>query len=159
MTKAETRPTSSPEKGSEHAELSQLLGDIANVLDEMADAEADAAYRVPCAPCSHLSEGLADLLYRLRRRFLVDAGYRLREELLNAETSFADDVIRIHSERDILRTALDDILELAVWSGQPDTSWVEIEARFRCFARRVTEYVASTHGRCPGPVITRALTP
>jgi len=156
MANAQAYPMAGPGRGPDGDELTGLLSAISEVLDEMADAEADAAYRIPCAP---LSEGLAVLLHRLRQSFFVDPGNCLQEELVAADPSFADNVSRIHSERDILHTALDDILELVVWSGQPGTSWVEIEARFRCFASRVTEHVATSDGMRCEPAIARATTP
>ena len=159
MTKLETRPTIGPGKRPEHDELSRLLGDISDVLEELADAEADAAYRIPCAPCGPLSEGLAMLLYRLRLNFFVDPGDCLQEELLTADPSFADNVSRIRSKRHILNTALDDILELAICSGHPGTSWMEIEARFRYFANRVTEHAAISDGMRRESVSDRATTP
>jgi hypothetical protein len=159
MTKLESRPTIDTGKGPEHDELSRLLGDVSDVLEELADAEADAAYRIPCAPCGPLSEGLAMLLYRLRRSFFVDPGDCFQEELLTADPSFADNVNRIRSDRDILNTALDDILELAICSDQPGTSWMEIEARFRYFASRVTEHAVTGDGLRRESASARATTP
>ena len=156
MANAQAYPMAGAGRGSDGDELTGLLSAISEVLDEMADAEADAAYRIPCTP---LSEGLAVLLHRLRRSFFVDAGDCLQEELLVADPSFVDNVSRIRSERNILHTALDDILELVIWSGQPGTSWMEIEARFRYFASRVTEHVATSDGTRCESAIAGATTP
>ena len=143
MTMAETHPTTGPGKGPDRDELSGLLAAVSNVLDEMADAEADAGCHIPCAP---LEEGLSVLLYRLRRNLIVDAGSCLPGEALTAHPSFDGNGKGIHSDRGSLHTALDDILELALSPGQPRITWTEIEARFRYFARRVTEHVAISDG-------------
>ena len=136
---AEAHPVAGPGRGASGDELTALLSAISEVLGEMADAEADAAYHIPCAP---LEEGLAGMLYRLRQRLLVDVGYCLPEAALIAGSSFDAKARDSHSGCDSLHIALDDILELALASGYPSITWAEIESRFRCFARRLTEDVS-----------------
>ena len=159
MVKAKERPTIGSEEGPRDDERLRLLSAIFDVLDEMADAEADAAYHIPCAPCGPLSEGLGVLLYRLRRSFFFDAGHCFPDEFLAADPSSANNVSQVQSERDMLQTALDDILELALSPSQPGMSWTEIDARFRYFAGRLTKYVATSDGIRYESIHTRAAKP
>ena len=159
MAMTETRHTTGPGKGVDGDELSGLLAAISNILDEMADAEADAAYHIPCAPCGPLEEGLAVLFYRLRRSLIIDDNSCLPGEALTARLSFDGNGNRIDSDRRSLDTALDDILELALSPGRPSITWAELEVRFRHFASRVTEHAVISDGMRRKSVSPRATTP
>ena len=142
MIRPETYPTDCPGKEPGRDEFSALLSAISDILGEMADSEAEAAYRIPCAPCGPLTEGLADLLNRLRLGLAVHNSRYFSDEAIAAPRSFAGSANPVNSDPADLRAALDDIVELALSSDWPSITWKEIELRFDSFARRVADHVA-----------------
>ena len=142
MIKSEIRPKDYPDKSPDRDEFPGLLSAISELLGEMADSEVEAAYRIPCAPCSPLEEGLAVLLNRLRLGLIVHTSRYFMEEVSAARPSFGENTTPAYSDPAGLCAALDHIVELSLSSDWPSIRWQEIEVRFADFARRVKDHIA-----------------
>jgi hypothetical protein len=91
-----------------------------------------ATFRPP--PSGEFSDGIATLLFRLRQELLRDDLTFAAGGGFAASPDDASEIAGLQTGRDLLLTVLDDLVELAVWSSRPVSSWSDIESRFCRFA-------------------------
>ena len=116
-------------------EVHCLIACIRDVLEELADAEADAACPIPSTSTGASSDGIAALLYRLRAELLRGQLAPTAERLLlYSAPDNALEVAQLPAEGELLLTTLEEFIEIAFSSGRPVSGWYDIESRFSRFA-------------------------
>lgn len=122
-------------------EVRELAGSIASMLGDLADCEGEAECRMPQAARIGPSEGPVRLLYLLRRRLAENKPGQGFLALAASTTFPAAEVVPLRTQSDSLQATLDDILELAEWSGWQASTWAEIESRFCKFSRNLSDHL------------------
>jgi len=139
-------------------ELQYLIACIRDVLEELADAEADAACPIPCTSTEASSEGIAALLYRLRAELLRNQVVPTAEQLLLfSAQDHPSEVSQLPSEQGLLLTTLDEIIEIAFSSGRPVSGWYDVESRFSRFVVSF-QVLFDSDGDCLGDLPARRKT-
>jgi len=115
-----------------------LLGEIEDLLYDIADADADASWCSQAVPTDAVPDRLVDLGRHLRQMFVFEEDEEYLSEVLVSQPTLREDMERLHDEHDKLLAQLEDICELAGSSVEPGSTWDDVELHYRGFARAVT---------------------
>ena len=122
--------------------LMKTVANVAKILLEMVDYEADDGGFSPSAPVTELQTSLQQLV----RDFREVVAMGIHEPQLRW---IAAQIPLLRSEAELLRTdhkaledTLADILELTGLGQRPTTSWIRIQSRFSSFTGNLVHHLA-----------------
>ncbi len=123
---------------SKRDQVGQLLGEIEDLLYDIADADADASWFSQAVPTDAVPDRLVDLGRHLRQMFVFEEDEGYLSEAIVSQPSLRQDIERLHDEHNRLLAQLDDVCELAGSSVEPGSTWDDVELHYRGFARALT---------------------
>lgn len=125
------------EVATQRGQVSRLLRDVEQLLDDIADADVDASWFAPAMPTDAVPDRLADLASHLQHMFILeeDAGYLY--ELFPSQPGLRREFRRLHEDHGRLLELLEEVSELAGSSVEPASTWDDVESHYRCFAREL----------------------
>lgn len=124
----------------QRAHVERLLGQLAELLEDIADAEADASWRAPAVPTEAVPDRVAEICNRLRRLFLLEEADAALAQLAAMRPSLQDELEGLHGEHPQLLDLLEQVQELAGSSVRPASTWDDVELRFRRFRRALNHH-------------------
>lgn len=124
----------------QRAQVERLLRHLAELLEDIADAEADDSWRAPAVPTEAVPDRVADLCSRLRRLFLLEETDEALAQLAAMRPSLQDELDGLHEEHPQLLDLLEQIRELAGSSVRPASTWDDVELNFRRFQRALRRH-------------------
>jgi len=122
---------------SKRDQVRQLLREIEDLLDDIADADADASWYSPALPTDAVPDRLADLGRHLRQMFGYEEDDEYLADLLSARPGLRDEIARLHDEHGRLLALLEDVCELAGSPTEPGSTWNDVESHYRDFTREL----------------------
>jgi len=120
--------------------VERLLGNLAELLEEIADAEADASWGLPAMPTDAVSDRVADLCARLRTLFFLEETDDALAELMAMEPTLREELEDLFGEHPQLLELLEQIQELAGSSLRPASTWDDVESHFHRFQRALRRH-------------------
>ena len=121
-------------------QVEHLLENLAELLDDIADAEADASWGLPAMPTDAVSDRVADLCARLRTLFFLEETDDALAELLAMQPTLREELEELYGEHPQLLELLEQIQELAGSSVRPASTWDDVESRFHRFQRALSRH-------------------
>lgn len=121
-------------------QVEHLLENLAELLDDIADAEADASWGLPAMPTSAVSDRVADLCARLQTLFFLEETDDALAEILAMEPTLREELEGLYAEHPQLLELLEQIRELAGSSPRPVSTWDDVESRFHRFQRALSRH-------------------
>ena len=118
-------------------QVERLLENLAELLDDIADAEADSSWGLPAMP-TDVSDRVADLSARLRTLFFLEETDDALAELREMQPTLREELEELYGEHPQLLELLDQIQELAGSSVRPASTWDDVESRFHRFQRALS---------------------
>ena len=125
---------------SQRDQVDRLLGHVAELLEDIADADADDSWGAPAVPTDVVSDRVADLCGRLRTLFFLEESDDALAELLAIQPTLRVELEGLHGEHPQLLDLLEEIQELAGSSVRPASTWDDVESRFHRFQRALTRH-------------------
>lgn len=125
------------EVASQRGQVSRLLRDVEQLLDDIADADADASWFAPAMPTDAVPDRLADLASQLQHMFVLEEDTEYLSELFPTKPGLRREFQRLHEDHGRLLDLLEEVSELAGSSTEVGSTWDDIESRYRCFAREL----------------------
>ena len=120
-------------------QVERLLGNLAELLDDIADAEADASWGLPAMP-TDVSDRVADLSARLRTLFFLEETDDALAKLRAMQPTLREELEELYGEHPQLLEVLEQIQELAGSSVRPASTWDDVESRFHRFQRALCRH-------------------
>jgi len=117
----------------QQAQVERLLGHLAELLEDIADAEADVSWRAPAVPIDAVPERVADLCARLRTLFLLEETDDALAEVAAMQPTLRDELEGLYGEHPQLLELLEQIQELSGSSVRPASTWDDVESQFHRF--------------------------
>lgn len=127
--------TSRNELSRERERVERLLKQLAQRLEDIAEAEADASWGLPSMPTDPVSDRVADLCARLRTLFVLEETDDALAELRDMQPTLREEFDELYDEHPLLLEVLEQIQELAGSSVRPVSTWNDVESRFHRFQR------------------------
>ena len=121
-------------------QVERLLGNLAELLEDIADAEADASWGLPAMPADAVSDRVADLCARLRTLFFLEETDDALAELMALEPTLREELEDLFGEHPQLLELLEQIQELAGSSVRPASTWDDVETHFHRFQRALCSH-------------------
>ena len=121
-------------------QVDRLLRHLAELLEDIADADVDASWGLPAVPTDVVSDRVADLCGRLRTLFFLEETDDAVLELLELQPDLYDELAGLHGEHPQLLECLEQIQELSGSSGRPASTWDDVELRFHRFQRALSHH-------------------
>jgi chromosome segregation ATPase len=121
-------------------QVERLLGNLAELLEDIADAEADASWGLPAMPADAVSDRVADLCARLRTLFFLEETDDALAELMAMEPTLREELEDLFGEHPQLLELLEQIQELAGSSVRPTSTWDDVESHFHRFQRALCRH-------------------
>jgi hypothetical protein len=122
---------------SKRDEVNQLLREIGQLLDDIADADADASWFVPAMPTDAVPDRLADLASHLQHMFMLEEDTECLYELFPSQPALRREFQRLHKDHGRLLDLLEEVSELAGSYVEPASTWNDVESHYRCFSREL----------------------
>ena len=94
-------------------QVERLLGQLAELLDDIADADADSSWGLPAVPTDAIPDQVADLCGRMQMLFFLEETDETLAELIEMQPELRDELERLHCEHPRLLNLLEEIRELA----------------------------------------------
>jgi DNA repair ATPase RecN len=120
-------------------QVEHLLENLAELLDDIADAEADASWGLPAMP-TDVSDRVADLSGRLRTLFFLEETDNALAELREMQPTLREELEELYGEHPQLLEVLEQIQELAGSAVRPASTWDDVESRFHRFQRALSRH-------------------
>jgi hypothetical protein len=114
-------------------QVKHLTGNLAELLDDIADAEADASWGLPVVPTDAVSDRVADLGARLQTLFFLEETDDALAELAEFEPTVREELDELFGEHPQLLELLEQIQELSGSSVRPASTWEDVESQFHRF--------------------------
>jgi len=114
-----------------------MLREVEELLDDIADADADASWFVPAMPTDAVPDRLADLASHLQQMFLLEEDQEYLHELFPSQPGLRREFRRLHEDHGRLLDQLEEVCELAGSTIEPASTWNDVESHYRCFAREL----------------------
>lgn len=124
----------------QRAQVERLLGHLAELLEDIADAEADASWRAPAVPIDAVPDRVADLCARLRTLFFLEETDDALAEVAAMQPTLRDQLEGLHGEHPQLLELLEQIQELAGSSVRPASTWDDVESQFHRFQHALSHH-------------------
>ncbi len=124
----------------QRAQVDRLLGDMAELLAEIVDAEADAWWHTPTVPTDAIAGRISELCSRLRVLFTLEKVDESLDELLATQPGLRGEFEKLCGQRCQLLGLLEEIDELADPAARAATRWSDVETRFRCFQQQLSHH-------------------
>ncbi len=121
-------------------QVEHLLENLAELLDDIADAEADSSWGLPTMPTNAVSDRVADLCARLQTLFFLEETDEALAEILTMEPTLREELEELYGEHPQLLELLEQIQELAGSSARPASTWDDVESRFHRFQRALSRH-------------------
>ena len=128
------------ELAARHASLQELLGETRELLDDIAEAEADASWCQPAMPVDDVSNRMEQLVNAARHAFDLEEDERCLAALSRSQPELRDRFEQLNSEHAELLDLLEELYELAGSSVRPTSTWDDIEMRYLGFQRRLANH-------------------
>lgn len=125
------------EVSSERSQVNRMLREVEQLLDDIADADADASWFVPAMPTDAVPDRLADLASRLQHMFILEEDVEYLYELFPSQPGLRREFQLLHEDHGRLLDQLEEVSELAGSSVEPASTWDDVESHYRCFAREL----------------------
>lgn len=116
-------------------QVERQLRNLAELLEDIADAEADASWGLPAMPADAVSDRVADLCARLQTLFFLEETSESLGEGPELEPAMREDVEDLFGEHPQLLELLEQVQELAGSSVRPTSTWDDVESHFHRFQR------------------------
>jgi Zn-dependent oligopeptidase len=126
------------EVAARHAELQELLDQIRELLDDIAEAEADASWYQPAVPVDGVPDRLEDVARKIRQLFELEEDERYLAALSRSRPELRDSFERLNAEHPAILERLEELYELAGSSVCPTSTWDDVESHFLGFERRLS---------------------
>jgi hypothetical protein len=122
------------------AVLQQLLGELRELLDDIAEADADACWYQPAIPVDGVPHRLERLACEVRTMFDLEEDERHLAALSQYRPDLRDRFEQLNGEHAELLDQLDELYELAGSSVRPGSTWNDIEHHYLGFERRLASH-------------------
>ncbi len=116
-------------------QVERQLRNLAELLEDIADAEADASWGLPAMPADAVSDRVADLCARLQTLFFLEETSDAIGDGPDLEPAMREDVEDLFGEHPQLLELLEQVQELAGSSVRPTSTWDDVESHFHRFQR------------------------
>ena len=133
-----TVTTQSQELHVQRHQVERLLGQLAELLEDIADADVDSSWGWSAVPADAVPDRVEDLCGRLQKLFFLEETDDALVELLEVQPELRDELEGLHDEHPRLLGWLDEIRELAGSSVRPASTWDDVESRFHRFQRALS---------------------
>lgn len=120
--------------------VEHLLQHLAELLEDIADADADASWRSPAVPTDPVSDRVGDVCARLRTLFFLEESDAALAKLLAMQPTLREELEGLHGEHSQLLELLEQIQELAGSSVRPTSTWDDVESQFHRFQRALSRH-------------------
>lgn len=121
-------------------QVDRLLGNLAELLEDIAEAETDASWRAPAVPTDAVPDRVADLCGRLRTLFFLEETDDALARLLRMQPTLREELEGLYGEHPQLLELLEQIQEVAGSSVSPASTWDDVELRFHRFQRALCRH-------------------
>jgi len=121
-------------------QVKHLAGNLAELLDDIADAEADASWGLPVVPTDAVSDRIADLGARLQTLFFLEEADDAFVEQAEFEPATREELDDLFGEHPQLLELLEQIQELSGSSVRPASTWDDVESHFHQFQRALCSH-------------------
>ncbi len=135
-----TLTTSRKEFLRQREQVERQLGNLAELLEDIADAESDASWGLPAVPIDAVSDRVADLCARLQTLFFLEETADAPGEGPEFEPAAREDVEELWGEHPKLLELLEQVQELAGSSVRPASTWDDVESHFHRFQRALSRH-------------------
>ncbi len=125
------------EVASQRGQVSRLLRDVEQLLDDIADADVDASWFAPAMPTEAVPDRLADLASNLQHMFVLEEDTEYLGELFPSQPGLRREFRRLHEDHGRLLDLLEEVSELAGSSTEVGSTWDDVESHYRGFAREL----------------------
>lgn len=119
-------------------QVHRLLDHLAELLEDIADADADSSWGWSAVPTEAIPDRVTDLCGRLQTLFFLEETDGTLMELLEMQPELRDELEGLHDEHPRLLNSLEEIGELAGSSVRPASTWDNVESRFHRFQRALS---------------------
>lgn len=136
--------TVTTERGELHFQRDQvqrLLNQLAELLEDIADADADSSWNWTAVPTDAIPDRVTDLCGRLQTLFFLEETDATLVDLLETQPELRNEVEGLHGEHPRLLNLLEEIGELAGSSVRPASTWDDVESRFHRFQRALSGHL------------------
>jgi len=120
--------------------VEHLLGKLAELLEDIAEAEADASWGLPAMQTDAVSDRVADLCDRLRTLFFLEETDAALARLMAMRPTLREELQDLFGEHPQLLELLEQIQELAGSSLRPASTWDDVESHFHRFQRALCRH-------------------
>jgi hypothetical protein len=119
-------------------QIERLLGQLAELLEDIADADTDSSWGWSAVPADAVPDRVADLCGRLQTLFFLEETDDALVELVEMQPELRDELEGLHEEHPRLLGLLEEVRELAGSSVRPASTWDDVESRFHRFQRALS---------------------
>lgn len=126
------------ELGFQRDQVHRLLGQLAELLEDIADADADSSWGWSAVPTDAVPDRVADLCGRLQTLFFLEETDGTLVDLLEEQPELRDELEGLHDEHAHLLSLLEEIGELSGSSVRPASTWDDVESRFHRFQQALS---------------------
>ena len=119
-------------------QIERLLGQLAELLEDIADADTDSSWGWSAVPADGVADRVADLSGRLQTLFFLEESDDGLAGLLELQPELRDELEGLHGEHPWLLGLLEEVHELAGSSVRPASTWDDVESRFHRFQRALS---------------------
>ncbi|NLF69042.1 MAG: hypothetical protein GX575_08295 [Candidatus Anammoximicrobium sp.] len=118
---------------SQRDQVHRLLNQLAELLEDLADADADSSWGWSAVPTDAVPDRVSDLSSRLQTLFFLEENDGTLEELLEEQPELRDELEGLRDEHPQLLSQLEEVGELTGSSVRPVSTWDDVESRFHRF--------------------------
>jgi hypothetical protein len=120
--------------------LQRLLGELGELLNDIAEADADACWYQPAVPVDVVPDRLDQLGDVLRKLFDLEEDERHLSALFRSQPELRDRFEELNEEHAVLLEQLEHLYELSGTSIRPGSTWDDIEHHYRGLERRLASH-------------------
>jgi DNA repair exonuclease SbcCD ATPase subunit len=128
------------ELAARRAVLRRLLNELGELLDAIAEADADACYYYPAVPIEDVPKRVGRLASEMRRMFDLEEDERHLSALSQGRPELRDRFEQLNAEHVDLLDQLEELYELAGSSVRPGSTWDDIEHYYRGWEQRLASH-------------------
>ncbi len=122
-------------------QVQRQLDQLAELLEDIADADVDSSWGWSAVPTDAVPDRVADLCGRLQTLFFLEETDGALTDLLEEQPELRDAVEDLHDEHPRLLSLLEEIGELSGSSVRPASTWDDVESRFHQFQRALSGHL------------------
>ncbi len=128
------------ELAAKRAELQESLDEIRELLDDIADADADDSWCRPAVPVADIPRRMEQLARKIRRLFDLEEDERYLTALSRRRPELRNRFEELNAEHSELLELVEQLYELAGSSVRPASTWDDIELHYLGFERRLANH-------------------